>query len=175
MKLNEQPLIQHRMTNALSSERCEAMSLALQPCVGLTDSVPFDPQAISQFFEQAFGQMAPAIIQQGAAIDGPPFSVYTAYSEQGMTVRACLPVAPAISVEAPLTYHPARTVQAVGTLHRGPYEALQATYDRLDAYLKEQQKGPAAVAEAVEIYYTDPGQEPDSSQWETGVFYVLQS
>lgn len=51
--------------------------------------------------------------------------------------------------------------------HVGPYEALGTTYDALMAWIAEH--GRAVSGPMWEVYWTDPGAEPDPSRWRTEI------
>jgi effector-binding domain-containing protein len=157
----------------VAADQCQSLTLSLQPSVRLSEQVAAEPQAIGRFFERAFGLIAPALMQRGVSIEGAPFACYSELGADPMTVQAGLPIAQEVAVNAPLEYHPGGECAAIGVLHTGPYDAFRQTYDRLDGFLQEQGIDQSRVAQALEIYYTDPGLEEDESQWQTGIFYLL--
>ena len=130
--------------------------------------------AYEAFFTEAFGQIMAALGQQGLAPTGAPASHYLCYTPDEVELEAVMPVAGEVQVQAPLTSATRPAGPAIGILHQGPYEGLQATYDKLNAYLQAHKLGDVRqVPLAIEVYLTDPGAEPDASKWETEVYYML--
>ena len=58
------------------------------------------------------------------------------------------------------------------TWHIGPYDKLQQSYDRLGAWITEQKL--KASGPFWEVYWTDPGLEPDASTWRTQVWWPVE-
>jgi len=98
---------------------------------------------------------------------GPPFARYT-FDGDRMRVEAGFPIAHGIRGEGSVHAGLLPAGRVAVTTHVGPYEALEDAYKAIAAWLAEhgyQQAGPHW-----EVYYTDPAQQPDSSQWRTGLF-----
>lgn len=57
------------------------------------------------------------------------------------------------------------------TWHVGPYEKLPKAYEAFDEWSKENQFSPSKPP--MEIYWSDPGEEPDSSKWRTELIFPL--
>ncbi len=55
--------------------------------------------------------------------------------------------------------------------HVGPYETLDQTYDALARWIGEQGRSPSGPM--WEVYWTDPGAEPDPATWRTEVIVPL--
>jgi effector-binding domain-containing protein len=55
--------------------------------------------------------------------------------------------------------------------HYGMYENLPASYKIIEDWIE--QNGYMINGNSYEVYITDPGSEPDSSKWETQVFYPV--
>jgi AraC family transcriptional regulator len=53
----------------------------------------------------------------------------------------------------------------------GPYEALEGTYAALQAWLDE--VGATASGPMWEVYWSDPGAEPDPARWRTELLVPL--
>jgi AraC family transcriptional regulator len=57
-------------------------------------------------------------------------------------------------------------------VHVGPYTKLKETYDALAAWLAQQGRTPREAP--WEVYVTDPAAEPDSSRWQTEIYWPVQ-
>jgi AraC family transcriptional regulator len=60
---------------------------------------------------------------------------------------------------------------AVG-VHVGPRTKLKETYDALAAWLAQQGRTPGEAP--WEVYVTDPADEPDSTRWQTEIYWPIQ-
>jgi len=54
--------------------------------------------------------------------------------------------------------------------HFGPYEELPAVHDTLRAWAKDQ---GLTLGDSIEVYETDPREEPDKAKWRTEVSYLV--
>jgi DNA gyrase inhibitor GyrI len=61
--------------------------------------------------------------------------------------------------------------RVASTWHVGSYHELPRTYARLEAWIDEQ--GYTRRGAAWEIYWTDPGIEPDPAKWRTQVLWPI--
>jgi effector-binding domain-containing protein len=126
---------------------------------------------------QRLGEILPAvhaaITEQGRTATLPPFMRYfdmdmeegTLEFEAGIGVDA--PIADASPVQASTL--PGGEVASVW--HVGPYHELGASHERLDAWIADQGRQPGNGR--WEVYWTDPGEEPDSAKWRTEVLQIL--
>jgi effector-binding domain-containing protein len=62
--------------------------------------------------------------------------------------------------------------RALKLVYHGPYEGTEKAHRAMDTYIREksmQQTGPV-----IEEYVTDPASEPDTSRWQTIIYYPVQ-
>jgi len=132
------------------------------------------PNQISETLGHIFGEIQSYLIQQGIKPAGPPFALYHTYEEDCVDLEAGLPVSePVTSIESGRMV--ARELpggQVATTWHRGPYETLMQAHQAIEEWTKEHNRFSAGAP--WEVYWTDPGEEPDSSQWKTEVFRPLK-
>jgi effector-binding domain-containing protein len=126
---------------------------------------------------QQLGDILPAIsaavIEKGRTPTQPPFRRYldmdmvkgTLVFEAGMAVDA------SIADAAPVHTGVVPGGEVAALWHIGPYHELGSSHERLDAWIAAQ--GRRRGDGRWEVYWTDPGQEPDSSTWRTEVLQVL--
>jgi len=62
--------------------------------------------------------------------------------------------------------------ETVTISHYGMYENLPASYKVIENWIQE--NGYIQRGNSYEVYVTDPGSEPDSSKWETQLFYPVK-
>ncbi|MEM7203497.1 MAG: GyrI-like domain-containing protein [Planctomycetota bacterium] len=108
----------------------------------------------------------------GVSPSGPPFSRYHSIDGDTCDLEAGMPVAEAVagSGRVKASTLPAGTVAV--TWHFGPFENLPDSYNALEEWM--------AAAKLTsrggywEVYWTDPGIEPDSSKWRTQVVWPVK-
>jgi effector-binding domain-containing protein len=59
------------------------------------------------------------------------------------------------------------------TVHLGPYDKLPDAHDALHIWLEEHHKHSAGPQ--WELYWTDPGLEPDPNKWKTELMWPIES
>jgi AraC family transcriptional regulator len=104
----------------------------------------------------------------GLAPDGPPYTRYLGDFTPDLEYEAGVP----LPAPAPARHGRAEPVELPGgtlavTWHEGPYEGLGETYAALMRWIAEQ--GRTVVGPMWEVYWTDPGAEPDPRRWRTEV------
>jgi effector-binding domain-containing protein len=99
--------------------------------------------------------------QQGIKAAGAPMAIYTATDDTGFQFQAAVPVAPATKI-APggsVTLGKSPTGKALKFVHRGSYDAMDATYEAITNYLDD--KTLEARDLFVEQYMRDPVTTPE--------------
>lgn len=147
----------------------EIVELEPQEAIAVRGDVPM--AELSSFFARAFGEAAAAASAAGVQIVGPPFGYYAEMPSETVAVEAGFPVSGPAEVDGPahrLVLPGGRAVQAV---HVGPYDAMEQTYGRLQAWMAEQGIVPAVGM--WESYLSDPEAEPDPSGWRTLITWPI--
>ena len=115
-----------------------------------------------------------AIMAQGITPAQPPFMRYLDMDMERGTLdfEAGLGVATPFADAAPVQSGMLPGGEVAVLWHVGPYHELGASHDRLSAWIEEhgRQSGDARW----EVYWTDPGEEPDSAKWRTEIIQTLQ-
>jgi effector-binding domain-containing protein len=104
----------------------------------------------------AFKSLKEYLDKQGIKPTGPAMTIYTKTDDTGFTFRAALPIAAAPSnpPKGDIAVGPAPSGKALKFVHRGPYEAMDATYEAITNYLDDQQIEAKDLF--IEQYVTDP-------------------
>jgi effector-binding domain-containing protein len=151
---------------------CSLETVALTHAATVRVTCPADQ--VSATLAALFPEVIGVVQAQGAVMSGPPFSRYheidkdanTIDLEAGITLEA--PIQPSGRVKP--TELPAG--KAAMTWHVGSYHELQKSYDRLAAWMKDQKL--TARGGFWEVYWTDPGLEPDPSTWRTQILWPVE-
>ena len=90
---------------------------------------------------------------------GKPFNMYydEGFKEEDADIETCFPVREAKEIAAPedITIRMLPGGKVVSIIHKGPYDQLGRTYEKISAYLK--QKNYRVAAPPREIYIKGPG------------------
>ncbi len=124
------------------------------------------PRAIGE----AIGEVESRMAEAGVEMAGPPFARYLGFgpvvaAEIGCPVRR---PAPHVGRVFPAQL-PGGRIASI--LHVGPYETINDTYARLEAWLAD--TGATAGGPMWEVYWSDPVAEPDPATWRTEVLVPL--
>lgn len=134
-----------------------------------------DATDIAAALAAAYGQVVSFITGSGLQLTGHPLAITNFRDERGWSFDAGLPVAggpsrgvgPDAAVRMGETYG-GRVVRAV---HVGPYSGLQATYDKVEAFMTVHKL--AANGRPWDVWVSDPGSVPEQ-ELITEVYYPVK-
>ena len=134
----------------------ETVELPDQPalCVRFRTSMDKIQDDIGRSYGAIFAQLGKA----GGIPAGPPLALYY---DMGMNpgdfeMETCAPVAGEVPGEGEVVFRVLPGGKFLQTMHRGPYDTLEQTYEALFAYLKD--NGLELTGPTREVYLTDPSQ-----------------
>ncbi len=164
-----------RMTDATLS--AEFRELDPQATVVVRVSAP--TPTIGELFDLHLPNIADRIADLGGEPAGPPFARYHDYSAESVDVELGIPVLAPVanlrSVDESKTGEVAASQLPGGrvavTVHRGDYEGLNATYGRLEEWLRGQRLRPGAGP--WESYIDDPTEVADTGELRTEVVWPV--
>ena len=136
----------------------QEITLAEQPIVYLSGTAQWDT-AFDTIIE-SFKKIYAFLEKEKVAPAGPPMTIYTSTDEKGFDFRAAVPVA-ATPANLPdgMAAGKSPAGKALKYVHRGSYDSLDGTYERITNQLDD--KGLEAQDVFVESYLTDPRTTPD--------------
>lgn len=137
------------------------------------------PRALKGVFDNELPRVAAAMEEVGAIMVGPPFGRYREFGPDRVDIEIGAPISAVPAGLAPISVAPDGVIGAsslpagevAATVHTGPFDGLEATYDALAAWITEQ--GNVAGTGPWEIYLTDPQRVPDPVDWLTEVVWPL--
>ena len=139
-----------------------------------TVRVSCDADKVSATLAAILPEVGGVIQAQGAAMASPPFSRYHTIdlATNKIDLEAGIAVKAPITVSGRVKPGELPAGKAAMTWHTGSYHDLQKSYDRLAAWMKTEKL--TARGGFWEIYWTDPGLEPDPSTWRTQIFWPVE-
>jgi len=138
-----------------------------------TVRLEIDAGKVSETLAGTLPEVMRTITEQGAEMAGPPFSRYHAIdtAKNRIDIEAGIPVKAPIKASGRVKPSELPAGRVATTWHVGSYHQLQQSYDRLEAWLAAQKL--AARGGFWEVYWTDPGLEPDPSAWRTQILWPV--
>jgi effector-binding domain-containing protein len=127
------------------------------------------PSVIGDALREVSERMATA----GVDLAGPPFTRYPSFGPDTVTAECGFPVMRPAPVAGRVVSLLLPGGLAASIIHLGPYETLDQTYDQLQRSLDG--SGLHAAGPMWEIYWTDPGMEPDAQRWRTEIVVPLET
>jgi len=152
------------MTNAIETK-------VIQPQAVMNIRVITTPAEIGQTLGQILGEVWAYLQGLGVQPAGPPFARYYEYQSDHVDMDAGLPVSSPVAGAGRISAGELPGGKVAVIWHIGPYDTLRETYEALESWVQEQKQEAAGAP--WEVYWIDPGEEPDSSKWRTEVICPL--
>lgn len=130
------------------------------------------PQDIAKEMSICLPEVMVYINKIGAQTVGAPFSRYHSFGPETIDLESGMFVAEPIEPNDRVKASKLPAGKAAVAWHVGPYEDLGKSYERLAKWVKD--NGYEAASPPWEIYWTDPGMEPDPTKWRTQLFQPVK-
>jgi len=140
-----------------------------QPTAVVHEIVPTGE--LPQFFSRAFGQAFSALQAQGLTPAGPPFALYFGLPGDEVEVEAGFPATEEVADQGPVHAGLLPGGRCAHAVHVGPYDSMSRTYAELQQWMREQHLHPHE--EMVEVYLSDPKEQPDPAYWRTEILWPV--
>jgi effector-binding domain-containing protein len=162
------------MKEAASGGSMEVKEITTEPktYVGIKKEVAIT--GLHEFFQENFPKVYADLPKRGIMPAGPATTLYYTWDEKGMKTQ-CAAVIPVSNLKVKVAPWEVFNVKGGKTLmidFFGPYSKLGMAHDKMGGYMKE--KNYKWVAPAIEEYLTDPMSQPDSTKWETKIYYFVE-
>ena len=121
-----------------------------------------------------FGELMPYITQYHQEDFGNPFTIWHKWDEETMfgSFEAGVAIKSQSPEEGRIKVRKTKPVKVVAGIHYGPYDKTMYMYNAIQKYIKDHNMEEAGGP--IELYVTDPGQEPDPEKWETVIMFQVK-
>lgn len=143
----------------------------LKPQHTLTVRVTAAPAELPELLGAIFAEVVNCAQARQVEVAGPPFLRSHSFETAQVDIEAGVPVARAVEGEGRVRASELPGGRVATTWHTGPYESIGPAYESIQAWMNEAKAAPAGAP--WEVYWTDPGQEPDPSNWRTEVLWPV--
>lgn len=141
------------------------------PAISITDSVTV--QEFEPFMKNSFEMLYMYALRSEAEFQGHPYTVYHHWDPAAsILMEVAIPLAEAIEGEGVIKSVMSPGGKVVRTVHWGAYEDIGPAHDAAAKYIEVLKLEMAGAP--WEVYITDPTQEPDTTKWETVVYYPIK-
>jgi effector-binding domain-containing protein len=129
------------------------------------------PSEIADFYTENFAKILDYATAEGAEMSGYPSGFYYTWSDTLTKMAAAIPVNKKIAGNDEIEFRAIAEGDALQVDHYGAYDQTGSAHYAIEDYANE--NGLELMNITIEKYVTDPGEEPDTSEWLTEVVYPL--
>lgn len=130
---------------------------------------------MKEIFGEGYATIGEYVGMNGVTVAGPPVGLYADYNPEtkSMTTIPAFEVAPGTTVAEDSGFTVIELPAGQALYHQlvGDYDGLMKVHEEMSAHVQEKALNMGTYA--IEVYLTDPAQEPDTSKWVTDVYYQL--
>ncbi|PHR48872.1 MAG: hypothetical protein COA32_05255 [Fluviicola sp.] len=163
-ELAEKPVVEESPSNI------QTVEVPTRKFIGKRDVVQFEN--MQSFYSDNYGAINSFVAENSMELDGRPSGIYFVWEpEKGQADMAAVMPVKGLSKD----FNEFETFElggkALKIVHMGSYDDLAEPHNAIESYVKENDlslEGPA-----LEEYISDPGNEPDTSKWETHIYYFF--
>ncbi|MCC7169812.1 MAG: GyrI-like domain-containing protein [Planctomycetes bacterium] len=146
---------------------------SVEPLVVVSVRATVKADEISRQLARMLPEVGGAVAQSGAEMTGPPFTRYHGgLDTPELDIEAGIPVKRRVETKGRAVLSELPGGKVATTWHIGPYGELPKTYALLQAWMKEH--AVESAGGPWEIYWTDPGLEPDPLKWRTQILWPIK-
>lgn len=128
---------------------------------------------IGPWLGEAYHSVIETMREQGALPAGPPFARYHQMGGGEFEVEAGFPTSAPITDSGRVKASTLPGGQVARTVHVGPYDGMESTYEAVFSWIAEQGGQPSG--DPWEVSLTDPQENPDPSSWRTEIVVPYRS
>ncbi len=126
---------------------------------------------IPEVLGSIYGEIARLVERKGLPFTGMPFVIYYNMDMENLDLEAGFPVGGSLEAEGRVKPSKLPAGEMATALHTGPYDTLEATYNELTAFVKEQ--GRETEEFMYEEYLNSP-EEVKPEELQTRIYFILK-
>lgn len=128
---------------------------------------------LREFFDRAFRTLGEAVGRSSFSPAGPALSLYPSPPGSTVELEVGFPVQEPIEAQEPVVPGTLPAGPAVTCTHRGDYEGLGSSYERLQTWARA--NGVVLGQPLWEIYVTEPSPQADPADMVTQLFWAVRA
>ena len=132
-----------------------------------------DPGAIADALASAYQEISAFMIENELRMSGQPMAITRAWEEEGYEFDAAIPVVmKPVELSGRVRVGQSPSGPSVRVVHKGPYDRMALSYDKLAAYMAAHGLREGHVS--WEHYISDPGETPQE-ELITHIYFAIES
>ena len=154
------------------SQTIEVQEILEQPMLGIRKQATAEPESIKAALSDALPRVYEYIKEKDVVPASPPMCVFESYGADGVTLVGGAIVQKPVEGDGDIEAMSLPGGKVAVVMHLGSYDKLKATYEALQAWVQEHGHKPRGAS--WELYWTDPGEEPNPDKWKTEIFMPVE-
>ena len=152
-------------------EDIDFQTISAQPTLTIKDSAMVD--MIGPKMGDMYGNLMKFMTERNIQMAGPPYTIsYSWDYNKPFVFEAGIPVQSPAAGEGEIVASEIAAGDVVCAPYYGPYEGMGTLHEKIQLYLAA--KHIQYVGYPWEVYMTDPQTEPDSTRWQTMIYYRIK-
>jgi effector-binding domain-containing protein len=150
--------------------KIQLVKVTEQPYIGIKSSCAMAD--ISKIMGDNYKQLMDFMNKSGVAMTKPPIAIYLNYSPEKIDFVSAIPVDKPVKPAGNIESGAIQAGNTVMAVHCGPYDNLEASYKKIEEWIKT--NGKKVTGPPWEEYITDPSTEKDPSKWITNIYFPVE-
>lgn len=130
------------------------------------------PETITSKLASMYKRISHFMKLSGFPPTGAPLAIFHNYSSSNFDLEACIPIATVVTTPKGLNCIESTSQKTIMVKYFGSYKMITTAYTALLTYIKD--KELQVTGPCWEEYVTDPASEPDSTKWQTNIYYPVK-
>jgi effector-binding domain-containing protein len=157
------PLIEYDM---------EVMEVSGYQYLSMSDTVFAPLDQVTAKLGQTYGQLMSYMGKNAIEQNGQPLAVYLQADESGFAFIPGIPVNATETMDEAYMIRQTAEGMVLRTAFLGPYDAMEPAYHQMESFIEF--LNLESAGSPWEEYVTDPGMEPNPSNWLTHIYWPVQ-
>ena len=144
-----------------------------QEIIGLAIKDSANANTMGQKMSEMYGELMTYTFKKKIQMAGYPFTIWYSWDmDKPMVFAAAIPMIKKYDGKGRIFPIKIAPTEAVTALHKGSYNSSDFTWMAIDEFIKEHKL--VSAGDPWETYITDPTNEPDTSKWETRLYWPIK-